>query len=235
MRNRKEVERTKKPKPVMDISALKHLMALEPDEDVVNCEYCLYHTQAANEDKRHCKLGYCPYVAERLPFGLVTYREAILATAYEVIDNRFTYRAVKLMGKPDISRVRFMNITHRNYYYYAKEHLQIAGKKMTAQLYLLTANVRLWQQIQNYVSKARVDYEHFKPYQFSDTAYTLFGVAKDMYLNTDYVEWSDLADSHLVSANLFLIICNALAIQRFGEEILTLPIEIKKAERSDAD
>ena len=56
-----------------------------------------------------------------------------------------------------------------------------------------------------------------------------------MYLNTDYVEWSDLADSHLVSANLFLIICNALAIQRFGEEILTLPIEIKKAERSDAD
>ena len=124
----------------MDISALKHLVALEPDEDVLNCEYCLYYKRAANEDMRHCSLCYCPYVAERMPFGLVTYREAILATAYEVIDNRFTYRAVKLMGKPDNSKVRFMNITHRNYFYYSKESLQITGKQMTAQLYLLTAN-----------------------------------------------------------------------------------------------
>lgn len=130
-----------KPAPVMEMLMIERLMAIEPNEDVVNCDYCLYHTQAANEDKRHCKSEYCLYVAERMPFGRVTYNDAVTAAACEAADERFKNRAVRLMNNPKAKPLRFMDILHRNHFRYSKQLLKPTDRKMVSQIYLLTADI----------------------------------------------------------------------------------------------
>ena len=53
-----------------------------------------------------------------------------------------------------------------------------------------------------------------------EKAYTLFCCAKDLYLGTKHITIADLADEQLISPKMFGIICNALAIRRFGIGVL---------------
>ena len=232
--SRKETVKTKSA-PVMEFSLIERLLAIEPDRDIVNCDYCLYHTQAANEDKRHCKSEYCLYVAERMPFGQVTYNDAVTAAVCEAADGRFKNRAVQLMNNPKAKPLRFMDIFHRKQFGYSMQIIKPTDRKMVSQIYLLTADVRLWDQIHFNVSRYRVDFEHFKPRGFTGKAYTLLCAARDLLNNTDPADLSDLADTGVVETPLFNIICNALAIHRFGEDILALPIDQNNKEGSDAN
>ena len=45
----------------------------------------------------------------------------------------------------------------------------------------------------------------------------LFCVAKDLYLGTRQVTISDITNKHLVDSKLYEILCNGMAIRRFGK------------------
>ena len=47
-----------------------------------------------------------------------------------------------------------------------------------------------------------------------------FCVAKDLYLGTEHISMCDLTDEEIIPKKVFELICNAVAIRRFGLGIL---------------
>ena len=85
-----------------------------------------------------------------------------------------------------------------------------------AAIYLLTAEHRLWMQIKRFVEINEIKFGSFKPRDSSENGYTLLCCAKDLYLGTKHITISDLADTELIAPKMFALICNAMAIRRFG-------------------
>ena len=82
--------------------------------------------------------------------------------------------------------------------------------------YLLTADIRLWNCCKHHINNGCIFFENIKLRNCSERAYTLYCAAKDLTLGTKHITISDLADIKLVPPVLFRIICNAMAIRRFG-------------------
>ena len=87
-------------------------------------------------------------------------------------------------------------------------------------VYLLTADTQLWRRVQNQVEKNGIRFDKMNLGSVDEKAYTLFCCAKDLYLGTKHITIGDLADEQLISPKMFGIICNALAIRRFGIGVL---------------
>ena len=83
-------------------------------------------------------------------------------------------------------------------------------------IYLLTADIRLWNCCKHHINNGCIFFENIKLRNCSERAYTLYCAAKDLTLGTKHITISDLADIKLVPPVLFRIICNAMAIRRFG-------------------
>ena len=83
-------------------------------------------------------------------------------------------------------------------------------------IYLLTAEFALWQTIKRHITNNTIDFKNLHPVGISENGYTLFCAAKDLYLGTEYLTISDLADPQLIPPRMFALICNAMAIRRFG-------------------
>ena len=82
-------------------------------------------------------------------------------------------------------------------------------------LYLLTEEFALWQTVKRYVTDNSIDFKSLHPVGISENGYTLLCAAKDLYLGTDYLAISDLADTQLIPPRMFALICNVIAIRRF--------------------
>ena len=50
----------------------------------------------------------------------------------------------------------------------------------------------------------------------SEYSYPLYCAAKDLYLGTRHITINDLADNKLINAKTFALICNAMAIRKYG-------------------
>lgn len=99
------------------------------------------------------------------------------------------------------------------------EAIKKSNKKNYALLsavYLLSANRKLWNAIKKYVKRNEIHFGMFYLRDGSEDAYTLLCAAKDLYLGTKHLTLGDLADTDLISKRMFGIICNAMAIRRFG-------------------
>ena len=92
--------------------------------------------------------------------------------------------------------------------------------RVLSAVYLLTANPQLWRRVQNQVEKNCIHFDRMNLGSVDEKAYTLFCCAKDLYLGTKHITIADLADEQLISPKMFGIICNALAIRRFGIGVL---------------
>lgn len=91
-------------------------------------------------------------------------------------------------------------------------------KKYTlmAALYLLTADLRLWNAAKHHVEKNTIDFGSMKLNGIHENGYILFCGAKDLSAGTKHLCISDLADTKLVPPGIFALLCNGMAIRRFG-------------------
>lgn len=85
-----------------------------------------------------------------------------------------------------------------------------------AAVYLLTVDHRLWESARRYAERNEIRFDKIKLSDCTPPVYTLQCVAKDLYLGTEHLTLLDLADSSLIPAKMFDLICNAIAIRRFG-------------------
>ena len=109
---------------------------------------------------------------------------------------------------------------HENDFNQAFERIDPNNLRVLSAVYLLTANTQLWRRVQNQVEKNGIRFDRMNLGSVDEKAYTLFCCAKDLYLGTKHITIADLADEQLISPKMFGIICNALAIRRFGIGVL---------------
>lgn len=110
--------------------------------------------------------------------------------------------------------------------YSSKRHQEIFEKAiikknesnyaLLAVIYLFTADNELWKVTKGHVEKNSIEFDKIKLNAIYTKGYILYCVAKDLYLGTGHVTVSDITNRHLVDPKLYEILCNGMAIRRFG-------------------
>lgn len=90
------------------------------------------------------------------------------------------------------------------------------SRKMTAALFLLTADSRLWHQAENHIGSNEIDITAIKPRRLDAMAYVCFTVAKDIITGSRTVSLTELADTSMLSPRYFLVIQTAMLIRGYG-------------------
>ena len=184
---------------------------LEYTAQMCDCKLCLY-----NDKKEICTVERCPYTEERIIAGAASFREVMEETMIHITNPAFCKRLNEYIKESEGNPMRFKSEKHRQVFAEAIARLDRKNYAVLAAVYLLSADSRLWNQSKQSVERNVVSFGRFKPKSASEDGYTLFCAAKDLYAGTKHITVSDLADTELISPKLFALICNAMAIRRFG-------------------
>lgn len=179
--------------------------------EMCDCRYCPYY-----RGKRKCTASQCPCIEERIVAGAASRAEVMAETMRDIHNAAFRRRLNLFIKEREELHMNFRNEKHRLAFVEAIRKLDKKNFALMSALYLLTAEHKLWMQIRNYVERNEIKFERFKPKDSTENGYTLLCCAKDLYLGTKHITISDLADTELIAPRMFALICNAMAIRRFG-------------------
>ncbi len=112
--------------------------------------------------------------------------------------------------------MKFRNDQHRSTFLKEAKKQSLKNHKLIAALYLLTADTKLWDTAKNSVGTDDIVFENVHLKSGSETVYTLYCAAKDLYNGTRHLSIDDIADSGLIKNKVFTLICNAMLIKRKG-------------------
>ena len=157
-----------------------------------------------------------PLVILRIQDGTATHREILTETTKAINHRRFRHRLNKYLKESEMNPMRYKNEKHQSEF---EEAIRKKDKKdyaMMAALYLLTADLRLWNLSKRHVGKISINFADIRLKNIHENGYALFCCAKDLCLGTKHLTVADLADTDLIPPKLFELICNAMAIRRFG-------------------
>lgn len=192
----------------------------------VDCKYC---TEYRGPGK--CPHTVCPYIAERIEAGAVTYQDAV--TAIIPLDCKMAHRLPKLIleykdsfwaDDRHKSRMEFFNtrmgyIPNRNtpaYY---------------AAMYLLTANDLIHWRMGNCFCRSGLDFSFAILKGISCHNYALYRAAVGLCTNRRGVTLSEMAEPDLVDDEAFRLIVNAMLIARYGIAAMKLRKEVPTNEQ----
>ena len=179
--------------------------------EMCDCRYCPYY-----RGKRKCTASQCPCIEERIVAGAASRAEVMAETMRDIHNAAFRSRLNQFIKEREELHMNFRNEKHRLAFVEAIRKLDKKNFALMSALYLLTAEHKLWMQIRNYVERNEIKFERFKPKDSTENGYTLLCCAKDLYLGTKHITISELADTELIAPRMFALICNAMAIRRFG-------------------
>lgn len=112
--------------------------------------------------------------------------------------------------------MKFRNDQHRNTFLKEAKNQSLKNHRLIAALYLLTADTKLWDAAKNSVGRDDIVFENIHLKSSSETVYTLYCAAKDLYNGSRHLSIDDIADSALIKNKIFTLICNAMLIKRKG-------------------
>lgn len=179
--------------------------------EMCDCRYCPYY-----RGKRKCTASQCPCIEERIVAGAASRAEVMAETMKDIHNAAFRRRLNQFINESEELHMNFRNEKHRLAFVEAIRKLDKKNFALMSALYLLTAEHKLWMQIRIYVERNEIKFDRFKPKDSTENEYTLLCCAKDLYLGTKHITISDLADTELIAPRMFALICNAMAIRRFG-------------------
>ncbi len=145
-----------------------------------------------------------------------SYSKLLIATMNNVKNLSFIARLNNYIKESEAKCMTYRNKKHKEIF---EEMIREADENNLASLsalYLLTADYSLWRIMRNHISKNKIDFRDVKLNGISEGGYTLYCAAKDLYLGTKHITVCDLADKELISQKMFGLICNAMAIRRYG-------------------
>lgn len=137
-------------------------------------------------------------------------------TMKDIHNAAFHRRLIQFIRENEELPMNFKNKKHSQVFDEAVRKRNKKNFALMAAIYLLTAEHKLWMQIKRFVERNEIKFDGFKPKDSTENGYTLLCCAKDLYLGTKHITISDLADTELVAPRMFALICNAMAIRRFG-------------------
>ncbi len=172
--------------------------------------------------KKKCGAERCPWLAERLEAGNISYGELLGECFCDMNDKDFQIRLQRLTKK--FCGSLFKDSLHRQRFELAKNSLRILLGKTAdchiAALFLLTADEKLWRIAKNSVNKDAIHFEHIKLSGIGTDGYTLFQMARTLSTRQAKVTVSELADDELISDPLLAVLVGAMLIARFGSDVL---------------
>lgn len=192
-------------------SGVKVLRHFEYTAEMCDCRLCLYYDR-----KRKCTVSHCPCIEERISAGAANRAEVMAETMKDIHNAAFRRRLNQFIRESEELHMNFRNEKHRPTFVDAIRKLDKKNFALMSAVYLLTAEHKLWMQVRNFVERNEIKFDRFKPKDSTENGYTLLCCAKDLYLGTKHITISDLADTELVAPKMFALICNAMAIRRFG-------------------
>ena len=163
-----------------------------------------------------CTLRHCPCIQERIDAGAASTKEILSEALTGYTDTRFRKRLKKLIKESEDTNMVFRSELHEKLFREAIEKKDRKNYKLMAALFLLTANVRLWNYAHLYVRGNSIDFDKMTLKGMTELGYTMYCAAKDLYTGSRHFTVSDLADSDLISPMQFSLIVFAMAIRRFG-------------------
>ena len=185
-----------------------------------DCDLCLHHIKQLG-----CPFKVCAYTPEKVCCGCATLTAAIKYMIGEIHNERFTERVYRYMPgrkkkRKKVDLMLFYDPLHRITFYnqYLKLNHQNAG--LISAVYLLTSDNELWKYAWKFVDRDSVSFGKIRPKDLSPEAYILLCAAKDLYLGTEHISLSELADPVIVEKITFCLVLNALGIRRFGYSYL---------------
>lgn len=111
---------------------------------------------------------------------------------------------------------------HRNTFYSLMKTIYRENTDLLSAVFLLSADYRLWIQSWRYIEKNRIVFGKIHPKNLTAEGYSLYCAAKDIYLGTRHFNLKDLSDPRVIDRNTFGLICNAMAIRRYGYNYIRL-------------
>ncbi len=116
--------------------------------------------------------------------------------------------------------MKFRNNAHRAAFMEAIKDMHRSDNAPLAAVYSLTADGRLWNQVKRCVRRNEILFDQMKPIGSTTNSYALLCIAEDLCLGTTHITLGELADPEQIPPKLFGVICNAIAIRRYGLEAI---------------
>lgn len=183
----------------------------------VACEYCV------NSRRRRCRITGCPWLAERIEAGVVSYASAVRELFGGVEHEAFIQRLGQLV------------LHYRGSFWLSAEHenntrllLRSVGyqawrnPRFFASLYLFGSNRGLLKRAWNACLPGGFEPLFMVMRGVSAHDYVLIQAAKAITGHGSGLELEDLADSEAVDDTAFRLIVNALLIANYGADVLKL-------------
>ena len=183
----------------------------------VACEYCV------NSRRRRCRESGCPWLAERIEAGVVSYASAV----------RGLFGGVE--NEALIQRLGQLVLHFRGSFWLSAEHefntrllLRSVGyqawrnPRFFASLYLFGSNRGLLKRAWNACMPGGFEPRYMVMRGVSEHDYTLVQTAKALMCGGLGLTIYDLADAETVDDGAFQLIVNALLIANYGPDVLKL-------------
>lgn len=161
--------------------------------------------------------------------GKATMREVLEELICDLKHPTFNRRLGRFLERNQRVVKRFENAFHEKQFKNQIENLAFDDGNYLAAMYLLTADRRIWGSIGKKISQKGISYDLITKLN-SDEEYVLFQVAKDIIDGTKHVTLSDISNAGIVKPKMFLIICKAISIYRYGIGAVGITFENEEEE-----
>ncbi len=179
-----------------------------------DCMYCMHRQGRPPDFGCALRENFC--IAQRIRSGKATPGEVLGETLYAAVYPPFQQRLNQYIKENEENPMEYRNEKHRAVFENAIQKRDQKNLALMSALYLLTADFMLWRCVRYAVVNNVICFEQIHLHGTNANSYPLFCAAKDLYLGTKNLTVSDLADKSLVPPKTFGLICNAMAIRRFG-------------------
>ena len=179
----------------------------------LDCRYCLHY------QRRSCQVRVCPYIAERLESGAITYWDLALECFRTVhhLGLQRRLRSVAHWEGPDQAAWNRVRTWRQNN---TRRQPLAAAPGWLAAACLLAAREPLWKAAVPALSPESIDFSKFIWDGFDVQNYPIFYAAKRLYDGKPPMNADELANRKLVDEQAFLDIIGAALIARYGPAIL---------------
>ncbi len=179
------------------------------------CEYCLYFK------RKKCMHDRCPFIDDKVASGTATIGKYFARQIYEetfknIKHPKFRLRLEQYIRECEGKPMTYFDKHHETEFQRTIINLNNDNFALLSAVYLLTAEFGLWRKSRNAVEYGRINFDKIKLGSVGERGYTLYACASDLYKGTKLLTIADLCDTDMISPKMFGVICNAMAIRRFG-------------------
>lgn len=187
----------------------------------VDCKLCTEY-----RGKKHpCPHDVCPFIAERIEAGAVTYWDAVNA----MISSQYCFSRRLPKLAEEYPGTFFLDDRHRSRMEFLNTQLGYVPGRNTpayyAAMYLLTSNEIIYWRMANCFCHSGLDFSFAILRGISPHNYALYRAAVGLCTDRRGVTLSEMADRELVDDEAFRLIINAMLIARYGIAAMKLKKE----------